>query len=262
MASLPSFVELMASLGLEQSTTAPAREEPSSPKPPSSPSSPRLGSSLASSRSSSSPSIREIASRHRVSRFSPYSPAVSVSRRRGSWSSVSSSSDFESSPLSATFHIPPHPASSRLRRYRNKLTINTYDSSSDINANTPISTYVRRKTPGTSPTSPTFNLSDSGYESSSPTPPMPFSIPSLPVLLPHSASSESFPDTPASDSSMAEDLPHVSSTGISNIVDNAEGVDYYRFIRRRTGTRISAPPRPNPVNKRHSRKKQIVDLAS
>ncbi|PPQ74909.1 hypothetical protein CVT26_011404 [Gymnopilus dilepis] len=237
MASLPSFVELMASLGLEQSTTAPARENSSSPQPPSSPGSPHLGStSLASSRSNSSPSLRDMAARHRVSRFSPYSPV--------------------------TFHIPPRPAPSRLRRYRNKLTVHTYDSSSDFNANTPISTYVRRRTPGTSPTSPTFNLSDSGYESSAPTPPMPFSIPSLPMLLPHSASSESFPDTPASDSSMAEDPPHLSSTNISNTADDSEGVDYYRFIRRRTGTRISAPPRPNPVNKRHSRKKQIADLAA
>ena len=61
---------------------------------------------------------------------------------------------------------------------------------------------------------------------------------------------------------MAEDPPHLFSTNISNTADDSEGVDYYRFIRRRTGTRISAPPRPNPVNKRHSRKKQIVDLAA
>ncbi|PPQ77327.1 hypothetical protein CVT25_010909 [Psilocybe cyanescens] len=243
----------MASLGLEQATapsaTALAEKSPS-PQPPSLPGSPRPGSSAAPSRSSSSPSLREMATRHRLSRYSPYSPAVSLTRRRGSLSSVSSSSDFESSPLSATFYIPSRPTLSRPRKYRNKLSANTYGSSSDLNADTPISTYVRRKTPGTSPTTPTFSR-DSGYESSSPTP-MPFSIPSLPVLLQHSASSESFPDTPSSDADVMDFRSSSPSTPLADITD---GNDYYRFIRRRIGTRISTHPRPNTLKSHHSRRK-------
>ncbi|KAF8974398.1 hypothetical protein BDZ97DRAFT_19252 [Flammula alnicola] len=256
MASLPSFVELMASLGLEQTTADPVVERSPSPVPPSSPGSPRsVGSMNGPTRSSSSPSLREVASRHRVSRYSPYSPAVPFTRRRGSLSSASSSS--ESSPLSATFFIPTRPTSSRPRRYRNKLTINIYGSSSDLAADTPISTYVRRKTPGTSPTSPTFNR-DSGYESSSPDT-MPFSIPSLPVLLPHSASSDSFPNTPTSDADMADSSPAIR---VEPLVDSSEGTDYYRFIRRRTGTRISTPPRSSEVRNHHSRRKQVFDITA
>ncbi|KIM45988.1 hypothetical protein M413DRAFT_23782 [Hebeloma cylindrosporum] len=253
MASLPSFVELMASLGLEQAAPAPVVERSPSPAPPSSPGSPRTGSPNLPARSSSSPSLRDMATRPRISRFSPYSHPASFTRRRGSLSSVSSSSDFESSPLSATFFIPARPTSSRPRRYRNKLTINTYGSSSDLNANTPISTYVRRKTPGTSPTSPTFNP-DSGYESSEPTA-MPFSIPSLPVLLPHSASSESFPNTPTDDAEMGH-WDSSSAIGGKPPVDIAEGTDYYRFIRRRTGTRISTPPQSAKLVGHRSRRNQ------
>ncbi|KAJ3504988.1 hypothetical protein NLJ89_g7653 [Agrocybe chaxingu] len=251
MAALPSFVELMASLGLEQ-RAAPSRPEQSpSPPPPSSPDSPRIASRGAPTKSSSNPSLRETATRHRVSRFSPYSPVVSFTRRRGSLSSVSSS-DFDSSPLSATFSIPPRPTATRPRKYRNKLTVTTYESSSDLAADTPISTYVRRKTPGTSPTSPTFHR-DSGYESSSPTP-MPFSIPSLPVLLPHSASSESFPDT-TSDSDSVDISRSMHSTPLTDIT---EGTNYYRYIRRRTGTRISTPPR-SARSEHHPRTDSIVD---
>ncbi|KDR83539.1 hypothetical protein GALMADRAFT_235747 [Galerina marginata CBS 339.88] len=243
----------MASLGLEQATTAPAAERSPSPQPPSLPGSPRSGSNVLAP-SSSSPSLREMATRHRVSRFSPYSPALSFTKRRGSLSSVSSSSDFDSSPLSATFNIPARPTTSRPRRYRNnKLTVNTYESSSDLNADTPISTYVRRKTPGTSPTSPTFNPADSGYESSSPTP-MPFSIPSLPVLLPHSASSDSFPNTPTSDEDM--EIGPSSPTTAKPLTDiTVVDSNYYRFIRRRTGTRLSTP-------NTNSRRKQIFHPAS
>ncbi|KAF9569487.1 hypothetical protein CPC08DRAFT_718304 [Agrocybe pediades] len=257
MASLPSFIELMASLGLEQGTPSStvvkqsSSSSTASPQPPSLPGSPRAGSINAPSRSSSSPSIRETTARHHASRFSPYSPAVSLTRRRGSLSSVSSSSDFDS-PVSATFYVPSLPTATRPRRYRNKLSVNTYGSSSDLNADTPISTYVRRKTPGTSPTSPTFNNpADSGYESSSP-PPMPFSIPSLPVLLPHSASSESFPDTLSSDIDIVD---ADRSSALANIADS----DYYRFIRRRTGTRIS---RPSALRNQNSKRKQALDASS
>jgi len=242
MASLPSFVELMASLGLDSKATSTPQSE-QLPSSPALPDSPRMRLVKSPARASSNPSLRETATRQYASRYSPYSPAFTSHRRRGSQSSISSSSDFESSPLSPSFPSPTRPTLSRSRRYRNKLTINTYGSSSDINGETPISTYVRRKSPNHSPTSPNFNP-DSGYESSSP--PMPFSIPSLPMLLPHSASSESFPNTPTEDSDSGADI--------------AEGHNYYRFIRRRTGTRISTPPR-SARSEHYPRRKSIVDLA-
>ena len=71
MNSLPSFVELMAALGLERSASASQspRSTTTSPRPESvHPSSP--------TRSKSSPSLRESASRHRVTRYSPYSPSI------------------------------------------------------------------------------------------------------------------------------------------------------------------------------------------
>jgi hypothetical protein len=257
MASLPSFVELMASLGLEQTKATPLVEQSPSPQPPSP--RPCKGSISGPVRSSSSPSLREMASRHRVSRFSPYTPALSSTRRRGSLSSVSSSSDFDSPPLSATLAVPSRSTRSRPRRYFNKLTVNTYGSSSDLNADTPISTYVRRKTPGTSPSSPSFSR-DSGYESSSPTP-MPFTIPSLPVLLPNSASSDSFPNTPTSDVDLMDiGCPTEPLVG-DPLADIAEGNNYYRFIPRRTGTRLSTRPRSSELCNRHSRSKQTVNFS-
>lgn len=163
----------------------------------------------------------------------------------------------ESYLITQTFFIPTRSISSRPRRYRNKLTVNTYGSSSDLNADTPISTYVRRKTPGTSPTEPTFNP-DSGYESSEPTA-MPFSIPSLPVLLPHSASSESFPNTPTDDTEMGH---WDASSIIGGKPDITEGTDYYRFIRRRTGTRISTPPHSAKLATHQSLRKQTLGLSA
>jgi hypothetical protein len=147
------------------------------------------------------------------------------------------------------FTIPSRP---RPRKTRNEpLAVNIYGSSSDLAADTPISTYVRRKTPGTSPTSPTFNR-DSGYESSSPPTAMPFSIPSLPVLLPNSSSSESFPNTPTSDSEL-EDVVRISpKSGEKRLSKNNKR--NYRIIRRPTGVRISASP--SNLGERYSRRRR------
>lgn len=179
-------------------------------------------------------------------------------------SSVSSSSDFESSPLSAvstdlfqieifsnnatqTFPIPSRP---RPRKPRDKrLAVNIYGSLSDLVADTPISTYVRRKTPGTSPTSPTFNR-DSGYESSSSTTPMPFSIPSLPVLLPNSSSSESIPIPPTSDSELEDVVRASTKTGANRILNRNR-----RIVHKATGVRISVPSYPTNLGVRHSRRR-------
>ncbi|KAF5322179.1 hypothetical protein D9619_000849 [Psilocybe cf. subviscida] len=260
--ALPSFIELMASLGLEQrSSGSPSIERSPSPQPRSTPSSsPRsVGSLSLPTRSSSSPALKELIGRHRTSRYSPYYPGMCYTRRRDSISSNSSASDFESSPISPTFITA---ASCRTRRYRNKLSVNTYGSSSDLAADTPISTYVRRKTPGSSPTSPTF-ARDSGYESSSPDP-MPFSIPSLPVLIPQSSSSDSFPNTPT-DAEMAGSPYSSPAIRVQPLADITDGTNHHRFIRRHTGTRISNAPRglhSSHISNHHSLRKQSFDLSA
>jgi hypothetical protein len=141
--------------------------------------------------------------------------------------------------VAQTFSIPSRP---RPRKIRNKrLHANTYGSSSDLTADTPISTYVRRKTPGTSPTSPTFTR-DSGYESSSSLTAMPFSIPSLPVLLTNSSSPEAVPSTPASDSELEDPVQTSFKSGVKRISKSKIG--NCRIVRRPTGVRISVPPYP------------------
>lgn len=79
MTTLPSFVELMATLGLEQQS---ARPEAQATTPSSSPStSPRL-SKAAPAKVRSNPALRD--TRARPTRYSPYSPAlVSTSNVRG-----------------------------------------------------------------------------------------------------------------------------------------------------------------------------------
>ena len=116
MDSLPSFIDLMDSIGLEQAKKTPTADQSPSPRP-SPPRSPAVGWKNAPTRSSSSPSLREVATLHHISRYSPYPSALvrhggisfniylisfqkSPTRRRRSLSPVSSSSDFESSPSS------------------------------------------------------------------------------------------------------------------------------------------------------------------
>jgi hypothetical protein len=136
----------------------------------------------------------------------------------------------------------------RQRKLRNKaLNAITYGSSSDLTADTPISTYVRRKTPGTSPTSPTF-APDSGYESSSSPTAMPFSIPSLPDLLANSSSSETFPNSPSSDSEFENHVQTSFRSGVKRISKSNNKI--CRTVRRPTGVRISVPPYPNNLRER------------
>ena len=150
--------------------------------------------------------------------------------------------------------IPSRP---RTRKTRNKrLAVNVYGSSSDLAADTPISTYVRRKTPGTSPTSPIFNR-DSGYESSSSTTAMPFSIPSLPVLFLKSSSSESFP---TSDSELEDVASTSPKTGAKRLPDLSKSSHRNRrIVRRPTGVRISVPSHPTNVGE-HLRRRSNNDI--
>jgi len=107
MAALPSFVQLMASLGLSDRPTLP----PTTQAPP--PQSTRSECI----RSHSTPSLRELAGKQYPSRYSPYSPTMvsfshrpftslttikqSFHKRKGSLCSISSTSDLETSPMVA-----------------------------------------------------------------------------------------------------------------------------------------------------------------
>lgn len=117
MTSLPSFVELMASLGLDQATKTPDQTLHSSNSSPSS--SPRFAGAVVPlhARSKSIQSLRDTSvTRQRVARYSPYSPVLvceflhlfddclfpynQSATRRGSLSSMSSSSlESDRSPL-------------------------------------------------------------------------------------------------------------------------------------------------------------------
>ena len=75
MSSLPSFIDLMDSLGSEQVKQTSTPDQSPSP-PPSPPRSPAVGWKNAPTRSSSSPSLREVATLHHISRYSPYLSAL------------------------------------------------------------------------------------------------------------------------------------------------------------------------------------------
>ncbi|TFK29302.1 hypothetical protein FA15DRAFT_610416 [Coprinopsis marcescibilis] len=247
--SLPSFVELMASLGLEQKPTV--DDKPQSPDPQSSPKLDADRTAPSPVKAKSSPSLRDIATRQKTSRYSPYSPVLPT-RRRGSLSSVSSSSSGDASPTNEAFVTRPR--SPRTRRHRNPLCLNIYGSTSDLPANMPISTYVRRKTPATTPTSPTFPR-ETGGDSTSDIP-MPLTIPVLPsALLPNSASSESFPLTPNDfDASFPEHTTPLPELKQPHIWDLTESGRYSHF----TGVRISNASRCS-LNEQHIRRTTLVD---
>ncbi|KAI0692650.1 hypothetical protein BC835DRAFT_1416401 [Cytidiella melzeri] len=198
--TLPSFVELMASLGLENNKDV-KDEQPlnrhsrsssySSTSSFISQSSASANNSQAESSTDGSPLIvvspnpsrdAEFDRRRYRARFSPYVPAISHTRRvsmpdvvREEQRNIRSSS---SSPRSGS---PSHNfvghRSSTLNlsssRRPDKLVLDH-----DFMANTPISTFLRRKTPQSSPISPTFP--HSRIRSSSPSPPV--SIPTLPTF--------------------------------------------------------------------------------
>ncbi|KAJ7591232.1 hypothetical protein C8J56DRAFT_1047443 [Mycena floridula] len=239
MTTLPSFVELMATLGLDPVTRMPGQGSPhSSPL-----SSPKLLGLPTSSptRSRSSPSLRgQTIQRSKVARYSPYSSTF-LAPRRGSTSSSSSSSpspELERLSLRAYSTSPQPPRSPRLRRrVDNKLTVNVFESTSDLSANTPISSFVRRKTPGVSPISPTFSM-DSTSESPAGSP-MPFTLPTLPSFFPRSASSDSFPLTPQSD--IVEFAEHSSPDCKTALLPDIADIAACKRPQR-TGIRISTPP--------------------
>lgn len=256
MTTLPSFVELMTTLGIDTKDSQSSQPTSSSSSQPSSPRTERLSLPASSpTRSRSSPSLRDQATRSRIARYTPYSPTLnpsSRSTRRGSVSSVSSSS----SEMSQRAGSPRPSSSPRFRRRKstsNRLTINVFGSSTDLAANTPISSYVRRKTPVTSPTSPTF----SRESSEPPSYPMPFTLPTLPTFLPQSSGSDSFPITPESE---MEEFP-VRPTSSSSAKDllSEEPSTVGSSPRFHTGIRISTSPRSS--NATQYSKHPVVQVA-
>jgi len=128
---------------------------------------------------------------------------------------------------------PSSPSSLRPRRSSNRLTINIYGSTSDLPANTPISGYLRRKTPGASPTSPGFPRS-TAYVSTDIALPILLSFPS-----PTSTDSSS-PDTFQPDvtfQSQQSDKPIV-ITEITDVVHSAQSPLIHRW---HSGVRLSTP---------------------
>ncbi|KAI0728722.1 hypothetical protein C8Q72DRAFT_885038 [Fomitopsis betulina] len=210
--TLPSFVELMATLGLDNSPRLPSLHRDVDPahvghrvqhSRSSSASSSSSITSLAGSIASQRPLIRlerssaELESsssdrdwdmekrRARVPRFTPYAPCISHMRKRSVPTFIKEEVDdiparsLSTSPYLSSA-VPRRASHSALRQSYTRprhLTL----SQSDLTANTPISTFVRRKTPQGSPTSPSFS---NRIRKRSCSPVQPVSIPTLPYLFP------------------------------------------------------------------------------
>jgi len=278
MTTLPSFVELMASLGLHNSAEPASNHHQSGPV--------RSGRQILHSRSSSNSSLASVSSalsttaipshpsinidepqvdvmsqretspdwelerRHaRIARYSPYYPTISHARKRSVPAIKEELVDVPSRALSTSPYLSPAtciisrrsssiaPKSSSRRPH--KLTL----SETELSANTPISTFVRRKTPQTSPTSPTFPRRRR-KRSSSPT--QPVSIPTLPIMFPPSPTSK-YHSSDMDD----EDMQDVSDTSSnhSQWQQQANAVDASRLPRASdTGTRISVFSRPDELS--------------
>ncbi|TCD71308.1 hypothetical protein EIP91_011079 [Steccherinum ochraceum] len=208
MTALPSFVELMASLGLENSSSDgqdshPQHSRSSSYSSTASvvsrssagnlPTTAQLGGqggspSIVISRHPSSSSLnRDSDSERRKSRtrYAPYSPSISH-MRRGSVPSLSAGEDeLHTRPTRALSSSPvPNLATRTVGRRSSGLGLhgrrpeNLTLGEPDFIASTPISTYVRRKTPTSSPISPTFP-----HRKRSSSPSAPVLIPTLPTFI-------------------------------------------------------------------------------
>ncbi|KZT12984.1 uncharacterized protein LAESUDRAFT_754014 [Laetiporus sulphureus 93-53] len=217
MTALPSFVELMASLGLDNAAKPGLHSRHTGANRPafhhSRSSSASSCSSFSSSTSGtllSNPSVRFDATtasresspadrdwemerrRARATRYAPYGASISHSRKRSV--PVITKEELEERPmrpLSTSPYLSPATCTISRRsasiaaknppRRPQKLNL----SETDLTANTPISTFVRRKSPQNSPTSPTFSH-PRRRRSTSPT--QPVSLPTIPFIFPPSPS--------------------------------------------------------------------------
>ncbi|KAI0723384.1 hypothetical protein C8Q76DRAFT_794324 [Earliella scabrosa] len=202
MTTLPSFVELMASLGLGGPDDAPeptkltvrhsrssSHSSTASAFSASSSNVPSATSNIYSVHHKHSPSIvvsshegspeRDMPGDIRRSRATTrYSPYGSISHfRKASMPILNAERTLErpARALSTSPRLSPISASFRGRRSRRPD--NLILSEADTMAFTPISSYVRRKTPQNSPTSPTF------FRDRDSTVSHPLTIPAIPTLL-------------------------------------------------------------------------------
>ncbi|KAJ3485363.1 hypothetical protein NLI96_g5029 [Meripilus lineatus] len=209
MTALPSFVELMASLGLDGSPKPEERPLPHHHSRSSSYSSISSVASRSSSNHSSSnlspyrngspaivieqtdspttatPRDWEMERRRSRTRYSPYSPPISHTRR-GSMPAITGDEEDGPSRALSSSPCPPLPQRSIGRR-SSALGLTTTHSrrpeklslvDADLLGNTPISTFVRRRTPQSSPISPTFP-----HRKRSSSPSHPVIIPQLPTFV-------------------------------------------------------------------------------
>jgi len=174
MTALPSFIELMASLGLE-SPKMDTSEIPTSTSP-----------SIVISEHDPASDRHNL--RPRAARYSPYSAPISHSHRRSS-SSLSNDGNDSDTP-NGTSSASPRLSARVLGHRPSALNLGADSrhrhgvSESEMAANTPISTFVRRKTPQSSPVSPTFaQRTRSGTRRRSQSPTMPVSLPTLPPVF-------------------------------------------------------------------------------
>ncbi|KAH7887917.1 hypothetical protein F5I97DRAFT_923860 [Phlebopus sp. FC_14] len=166
MAALPSFIQLMASLGLDgdakpsppQLTTSRPRSDSCSSV--SSTSTDRDCSPTSPSFNRSSESLsrdmefdRRPALRLRSARYSPYVPTSNLQSSARQNSSISLAPSVEE-PDSGRRSTSPRLSSSPSRRRPSSLHV--IQNGRELHASTPISSYVRRKTPQNSPTAATF----------------------------------------------------------------------------------------------------------
>ncbi|KAH7920274.1 hypothetical protein BV22DRAFT_813800 [Leucogyrophana mollusca] len=191
MAALPSFIELMASLGIDDAKSSTSNKSRARSRSGSScSSSSSLSGSMRGCSPSFSPSVNlssdspvrdtesERRHRHRAVRYSPYISASSSSRLNSVPSLTFSQADEEDTSRSST---SPHPPSPR-RVPRRPPSLNF---ARERPASTPISSYVRRKTPQNSPTATAFPHRVHAERPRTISPPtlMPMSLPTLPPML-------------------------------------------------------------------------------
>ncbi|KAI0637806.1 hypothetical protein C8Q77DRAFT_391215 [Trametes polyzona] len=199
--TLPSFVELMATLGLSDPQDAPEPSQSGSRHSRSSSHSSSISHTSASSSivtpasniysfsNTHSPAIvvsshegspeRDVPCDLRRSRATTrYSPYGSISHSRKASMPVLNAERTYERPIRALSTSPRlSPISTSFRGRRARRPDNLPLSDADLMAYTPISSYVRRKTPQNSPTSPTFARDRDTAVTH------PLTIPALPTLL-------------------------------------------------------------------------------
>ncbi|KAI0254314.1 hypothetical protein BJV78DRAFT_1280320 [Lactifluus subvellereus] len=199
MSSLPSFVELMSSLGLEDGASLPARSflRPRSHSNASSSSDidderdlphqqyanagAYLFVSALHDRRDRTPDIDvPRVSRHGKDRYSPY--PIAAIPRKGSSPALFEAGKAKRAPSTSPLPSPRSRVTHGSRSSPNgrvspRRGSETWSHEADLHATTPISTYLRRKSPQMSPTSATFPRSASDE------PMAPVAIPALPPLL-------------------------------------------------------------------------------